>query len=168
MKKIVLFLFLSVFSISIYTQQPVSIQLTEKDGLPDNEFYNILEDSKGYIWLAADKGLFRFDGTTYKKFQHPKQIGLSVFQLQEGKNGVIWCINISNQVFFIKDEKIILFNNYSSEFNGDLPNLRVVNNLLIISNYSRIIIINIETKKISHNIVNDPFDDPLFFNPFNN
>jgi hypothetical protein len=28
--------------------------------------------------------------------------------------------------------------------------------------------INIETKKISHNIVNDPFDDPLFFNPFNN
>ena len=28
--------------------------------------------------------------------------------------------------------------------------------------------INIETKKISHNIINDPFDDPLFFNPFNN
>ena len=26
--------------------------------------------------------------------------------------------------------------------------------------------INIETKKISHNIVNDPFDDLLFFNPF--
>ena len=26
--------------------------------------------------------------------------------------------------------------------------------------------INIETKKRSHNIVNDPFDDILFFNPF--
>ena len=26
--------------------------------------------------------------------------------------------------------------------------------------------INIETNKISHNIVNDPFDDLLFFNPF--
>ena len=26
--------------------------------------------------------------------------------------------------------------------------------------------INIETKKISNNVVNDPFDDLLFFNPF--
>jgi hypothetical protein len=129
-------------------QQPVSIHITEKDGLPDNEFYNILEDSKGYIWLAADKGLFRFDGTEYKKFQHPEQIGLSVFQLKEDENGAIWYVNLSNQVFFIQDEKITLFNNYNSEFKGNLTNLRVANDLLILSFYMKIIIININTKEI--------------------
>jgi ligand-binding sensor domain-containing protein len=110
LKKIVFFLFIIAFSSIVYAQQPVSIHLTEKDGLPDNEFYNVLEDSKGYIWLAADKGLFRFDGTTYKKFQHTDQIGLSVFQLHEDINGAIWYTNLSNQVFYIKEEKITLFN----------------------------------------------------------
>jgi ligand-binding sensor domain-containing protein len=147
LKKAFLFLLLTIAFVA-YSQQPVSIHLTEKDGLPDNEFYNILEDSKGYIWLAADKGLFRFDGTTYRKFQHTEQIGLSVFQLHEDINGSIWYTNLSNQVFYIKDEKITLFNNYSSEFKGSLTNLRLANNLLILSFREKIILINTETKKI--------------------
>jgi sensor histidine kinase YesM len=148
LKKLFFLFFIIAFSSIVFAQQPVSIHLTEKDGLPDNEFYNVLEDSKGYIWLAADKGLFRFDGTTYKKFQHTDQIGLSVFQLYEDENDVIWYINLSNQVFYIKDEKITLFSRYSSEFKGNLPNVRIINNQLILANYLKIIIINIETKKI--------------------
>jgi sensor histidine kinase YesM/sugar lactone lactonase YvrE len=129
-------------------QQPVSIHITEKDGLPDNEFYNILEDSKGYIWLAADKGLFRFDGTEYKIFQHPEQIGLSVFQLHEDINGAIWFVNISGQVFYIKDEKITLFNTYKNELNGAVPRVSTYNDLLILNDLNILLVVNIKTKTI--------------------
>ncbi|WP_034061346.1 sensor histidine kinase [Lacinutrix jangbogonensis] len=146
----------------LFAQQPVSIHLTEKDGLPDNEFYNVLEDSKGYIWLAADKGLFRFDGVNYKKFQHPEQIGLSVFQLKEDENGAVWFINLSGQVFYIQDEKITLFNNYSTGYKGSLPGLKLVNNLLILSNQLKIIIVNIKSKKV---VFKDEVNGALYIEP---
>ena len=66
----------------VLSQEPVSIHLTSKDGLPDIEFYDIIEDSKGFIWLAADKGLFRYNGKEYKNYSNPKKRGLSVFNLK--------------------------------------------------------------------------------------
>ncbi|MDP6512803.1 MAG: two-component regulator propeller domain-containing protein, partial [SAR202 cluster bacterium] len=33
----------------------------EKDGLPGNSVYGILEDNQGHLWLSTDKGLSRFD-----------------------------------------------------------------------------------------------------------
>ncbi|MGB1307665.1 MAG: histidine kinase [Oceanihabitans sp.] len=152
MKTFILYLFLFFCSLQIsYAQQPVSIHLTEKDGLPDTEFYNILEDSKGYIWLAADKGLFRFDGTTYKQFSHPEQIGLSVFQLTEDNEGNIWFVNLANQVFYIKEDKVILFKNYREIFKGTLPSLRINNNMLVLTSTYNLQIIDITSKNTIYN-----------------
>ena len=44
LKRNILLVFLLLFITNIVSQQPVSVHLTEKDGLPDNEFYDILED----------------------------------------------------------------------------------------------------------------------------
>ena len=65
-----------------FGQHPLHVQLTEKDGLPDIEFYSIVEDKKGFIWLAANKGLYRYDGKEFKNYTHPEKRGLSVFGLE--------------------------------------------------------------------------------------
>ncbi|NJM79865.1 MAG: hypothetical protein HC854_10075 [Flavobacterium sp.] len=95
-----IFLFLMV-NIS-FAQDPIAIKLTEKEGLPDVEFYDILEDTKGFIWLAADKGLFRFDGKEYVSYSNREKRGLSVFGLKQDDNNQLWCNNISGQFFFFK------------------------------------------------------------------
>ena len=64
----------------VFAQDPVSIHITENEGLPGQEFYGLVEDRKGFIWLAGDKGLSRFDGTTFKTLEHPEKRGLSVFE----------------------------------------------------------------------------------------
>ena len=101
-------------------QQLVSIHLSEKRGLPDKEFYNIIEDNKGFIWLCADKGFFMYDGKTYKKYSNPQQRGLSVFGVKEDNLGRIWCNNISGQFFYAQEGKLHLFIDLKDKLKGEL------------------------------------------------
>ncbi|GAK95132.1 hypothetical protein JCM19298_909 [Nonlabens ulvanivorans] len=106
----------------ITAQQPVSIHLTEQDGLPDKEFYGIAEDSKGFIWIAGNKGLTRFDGKNYKTYSHPKKRGLSVFEINVDQQDRIWCINISGQIFYVENDELILFKDLKKDLTECYPN----------------------------------------------
>lgn len=75
---------------------------TVNDGLPSNHVYRCLEDDKGFLWIATDAGVARFDG---KKFQvFTKNEGLpdnEVLSIVKEKNGTIWanCFNQSPAYF---------------------------------------------------------------------
>ena len=40
-----------------------------KSGLPESSVRGILEDPQGYIWMATQNGLVRYDGYRYKVYQ---------------------------------------------------------------------------------------------------
>ena len=50
--------------------QPFSISrfYDISDGLPSNHVYKCLQDKKGFMWLATENGLSRFDGNSFKNF----------------------------------------------------------------------------------------------------
>lgn len=160
-----LFLVVFIFASQLRAQQPVTIQLTEKDGLPDIEFYDILEDNKGFIWLAADKGLYRYDGKSFLNFTHPTKRGLSVFGLFEDDKGRIWCNTISGQFFYIENGKMILFTDLKDQLNGQLPEFKVIQNQLIIFSEKGIFTIDVTTKKRSI-IKNPESNSPYYGYPF--
>src|ERR1035437_9978384 len=56
------------FYINCVSQNPVYKKYTVDDGLPSNEIYQIMQDTKGYIWLATNKGASRFDGSRFENF----------------------------------------------------------------------------------------------------
>jgi len=130
-------------------QEPVSIHLTEKDGLPDIEFYDILEDSKGFVWLAADKGLYRYNGSTYKNYTNKDKRALSVFELQEDDKGRLWCTNISGQFFYVENDKLITFIDLEAELNAQLSNFIVTKDYLLVFGFKSSYKVNLETKEIS-------------------
>ena len=163
MKNYFLLSFLIVFTSLVYTQQPVSIHLTEKDGLPDNEFYDILEDDNGLIWLAADKGLFSYNGSEYVSYTHPKQVGLSVFSLTKDKDNKIWYTNLANQVFYIENGEVHLFLNIKEYFKGYLVLLTTYNNLLIMNYINQVLICNKETGAIVYQAKNKKEEGTLFY-----
>jgi ligand-binding sensor domain-containing protein len=53
--------------------QPIDIrqvvQLSDKDGLSSNSISDVVQDRQGYIWIASDDGLCRYDGIAFKKFR---------------------------------------------------------------------------------------------------
>lgn len=130
----------------MFAQQPVTIQLTEKDGLPDIEFYDILEDKEGFIWLAADKGLFRYDGRNFVNFSHPDKRGLSVFGLCTDAKGQVWCNNISGQFFFVAHNKLNLFTDLKADLKGKLPEFFVTKTSLIALAEKGVFTVNLKTK----------------------
>lgn len=162
-----------LFALTLKAQQPVSIHLTEKEGLPDKEFYDILEDDSGLIWLAGDKGLFSYNGKEFTSYTHPEQVGLSVFSLLKDNDNKIWFTNLANQVFYIENEEVNLYVNIKKYFKGSLASLRIHKNYLIVYTIHKLLIYDLNSGKIILNrtIGNDSYfhstplikNDSIFF-----
>lgn len=66
-------------------------QYTAEQGLPSTEVYDIIQDRKGYIWAATDRGVARFDGYSFESFTTAEGLNNNtVFRLHEGPDGKIW------------------------------------------------------------------------------
>lgn len=142
-------LYILLFTFSLSAQEPVVFQFTEKDGLPDIEFYNGMEDSKGFIWLAADKGFYRFDGKNFKNYSNEEKRGLSVFEPHEDTNGRIWCVNISGQLFYVENDKLITFVDLGTLFNGELVKYIVRESDVLVFSIHKMLSVDLKSKKIT-------------------
>jgi ligand-binding sensor domain-containing protein len=61
-----------------------------KDGLPQNTVRQILQTRDGYLWIATEGGLARFDGVKFKTFDWentPELLGNRINALFENSNG---------------------------------------------------------------------------------
>lgn len=141
-------LFILLLFYTAYGQHPIYTQFTEKDGLPDIEFYNVVEDSKGFIWLAADKGFYRYDGNEFKIYTNKEKRGLSVFEPREDHKGRVWCCNVSGQFFYVENDKLVTFIDLGQEINWRLGSFLITKTHLLVFASRVIYKISLETKKI--------------------
>lgn len=63
-----IFLLLSVVVWEGYSQSNFK-HYSSVDGLPHDVTYNIIQDSKGYMWIGTDDGLSKFDGDDFKNYE---------------------------------------------------------------------------------------------------
>jgi signal transduction histidine kinase/ligand-binding sensor domain-containing protein/CheY-like chemotaxis protein len=69
--------------------------LTVRDGLSMSTISSILQDSQGYVWLATESGLNRYDGYTVRQFRQERgnQHGLAsdyIWSIAEDAHGDLW------------------------------------------------------------------------------
>src|SRR5690606_40545122 len=101
-----------------FAQQQEYLVYTTKDGLPSNHIYQTVEDNKGFLWVATDAGIARFDGKYFQVFT--TENGLpdnEVLSVVKEKNGQIW-VNCFGQAPAYFDEVQNRFIN--AEHNPDL------------------------------------------------
>ncbi len=100
-RNIIIFLF---FAFNLNAQSLFYEKYTNENGLPQNSIYSIIQDHNGFIWIATEGGLARFDGTNMKVIAQsdglPAQHVNSVF---EDSKGNIWVATISGVAKLMKD-----------------------------------------------------------------
>ncbi|MFC3563089.1 ligand-binding sensor domain-containing protein [Pedobacter jamesrossensis] len=85
---------------------------TSKNGLASNNCYYILQDKKGFIWIATDAGLSRFDGTNFQNFTIEDGLpDTQILQIREDKEGRLWFLALNGQLSYLKDGKFYNQNN---------------------------------------------------------
>jgi ligand-binding sensor domain-containing protein len=99
----------SVFCIQTRAQYPYVKKLSYPEQLPTQRVFNILADSKGYIWIGTDKGLFRYNGRTFVFIPIDITTSKEVSYLQEDSEGTIWCMNFYNQLFYYRNDSLHRF-----------------------------------------------------------
>ncbi|WP_295673534.1 two-component regulator propeller domain-containing protein [uncultured Mucilaginibacter sp.] len=62
------FLFFLLIAIACNAQPGKYTAFTVDDGLPSNYVYRCIEDNNGFLWVATDAGIARFDGKHFQVF----------------------------------------------------------------------------------------------------
>ena len=88
----ILIAFFLFVSFSSYTQNSQLQNFTTKEGLPQSQVYDIVQDSIGYLWLATQGGgLARFDGDEFTVFNERKGL----------KSNFVSSLLVKNDTLFI-------------------------------------------------------------------
>ncbi len=68
MKKITLIILSCLVTLVVFSQQLSFKSFSLKEGLPNTQVFDVMQDSKGYLWLATLNGAAKFDGMRFQNF----------------------------------------------------------------------------------------------------
>jgi ligand-binding sensor domain-containing protein/two-component sensor histidine kinase/uncharacterized protein with PQ loop repeat len=105
--RLVFLLLIFLVTIQVAGQSPVFRHYRVDDGLPSSEVYHVFQDSKGYIWLATNMGVSRFDGREFRNYD--VQDGLpenTVFEIYEDEAGRVWFVGFPFQLAYYENDTI--------------------------------------------------------------
>jgi PAS domain S-box-containing protein len=89
-----------------------------ENGLPQNNIQSIKQTQDGYLWLASQEGMIRFDGTHFTVFERANTPGIvdnAIYSLLQTSDGSLWAgtknglIRMQNGTFrtYTKDDGMI-------------------------------------------------------------
>ncbi len=107
-------LLIKIFLLNFICIQPVLAQkyihYTAKDGLPSNMVYRISQDKQGFIWLITDKGIARFDGTSFKRYSTREGLPINdIWDMKLTDDNKLWYFSKSSSLGYIQNDSIHVF-----------------------------------------------------------
>lgn len=106
MRILVLFIFLFVSQVLHCNAQEVPFRKFGLDnGLPSNRVYSFSQDRDGYIWMATEGGVVKYNGYSYKIFTTRDGLPSSdVWKVQEDRYGRKWLHCYANEFGYIRND----------------------------------------------------------------
>ncbi|MBC7775119.1 MAG: histidine kinase [Phycisphaerae bacterium] len=75
-------------------------------GLPHNLVYDIYQDKTGYIWVATNEGISRFNGYAFEQFRdtlYTNVTSVMTGAVTEDERGRLWYVDFQARVFYIEN-----------------------------------------------------------------
>lgn len=131
MNRFSIILLLIVFHFA-YSQQPSKVIIGEEE-LAGINIYSIIQDNDQSIVLSTNNGLYRYNSLTFQTIDSQLVGDQSLFGLEKNSKGVIFCYNLSGQIFFIKGNKLYNFFNIPKQFLNSVIQIKIdANDCLLI------------------------------------
>jgi len=105
--KIFLLLLMSMYASSSGAQHPSWQNYTTQEGLPSNEIYYMMQDSRGLLWFSTGQGICRFNGYEFTRPIDTSAAATgSTFQIVEDAKGRIWYMNLNATLSIIENDTV--------------------------------------------------------------
>lgn len=138
---------LLICNVFVNAQDPVYRTINNLNGLPSNTVYNILQDKQGFMWIAHDKGLSRYDGKQYKHYYAPTQQGRSLSNIKELQNA-IWCQDFAGNFYYTNNDSLKKETRLNG-FGAYIPAVVLNSNTIAVANYNGVSYVNTTTNEAS-------------------
>lgn len=97
----------------VFPQEKFSINYNSSHGLSCNKIYVIRQDSKGFIWISTDNGLYQYDGLIFKRFSSINGLPSNeTIEFDFGYNDDVWVSCFNKNLALIRGNKVLVANNY--------------------------------------------------------
>lgn len=117
---------------NVNAQQPAYFILGE-DQFKGVQIYDAIQDNDLNYVFATNEGLYLFNHYSYEKIECDRAKSNSFFNFVMDSRGIIYCNNLNNQVFQIKNKTCFLFYELKSdEANSDISLAVTANNHVLI------------------------------------
>jgi len=93
---------------------------TVDNGLPSSEVFHVIQDMKGFIWIATNQGVSRYDGYGFTNFDTQSSLPRNtILELFEDNKGRIWFVSLSGELSWFENDSIHIYpyNDVILEFN---------------------------------------------------
>ena len=118
------------FAIGLAAQVPIAQMYhkswTARDGAPNN-ITAIANGADGFLWVASDAGLYRFDGVSFERYTPPQGSALlsdQIFNLLAAQDGSLWMTYTFGGLSRIKDGLITNFTEQNGLRGGPLSSIK--------------------------------------------
>lgn len=161
-KFITYLLLLTLFTFSLNAQDLRFENINDKIKIPSAFCQAILQDSKGYIWISTDKGLYRLNGHSTELFTENNGLPDNVVCIGEDLKGKLWFATNTKRIFTF-DKDSFCEAPFSPDLKKKLENVETIyklsfnaNNDLYINSTLNTFIVNSKTNKLQQ----IPFSEP--------
>jgi hypothetical protein len=89
--------------------QQAAYSILGEDQFRGIQIYDVVQDHELNYWFATNEGIYLFNYTSFEKIECSKAKSNSAFNFVIDSKGIIYCHNLNNQVFQIKNKKCTLF-----------------------------------------------------------
>jgi ligand-binding sensor domain-containing protein/anti-sigma regulatory factor (Ser/Thr protein kinase) len=90
----------------LHAQTTQIIRYTTKEGLPSNSIYRTIIDKKGFLWIAGESGLSRYDGRMFKNYFTADGLpDIEVTELMIDNSGTLWALSFRKKPAYYNEKK---------------------------------------------------------------
>lgn len=104
-------------------QAPACVAITRQHGLPSNTVYDIFQDSRGFLWVATENGLARFNGAHFSRILNSRVRSLAVSGILEDSGKRIWVHNFFGEILYVENDSLKRLESWEGRYQNGFPTI---------------------------------------------